>query len=103
MATSYGADLTVEHVRAGLGLIGDERAGGLARMALNADLAGGLALIASVRDDGLDLRQFQRELVDELRALLLVKSGLEPSTKAPRTERLQDLRQPLTKYRRRSC
>jgi DNA polymerase III subunit gamma/tau len=91
LATSYGSELTVEHVRAGLGLIGDERAGQLARMALNADMAGGLTLIAAVRDDGLDLRQFQRELVDELRALLMVKNGIEPSEGATQ-ERLQELR-----------
>ncbi len=91
LATSYGSDLTVEHVRAGLGLIGDARAGELAQMALNADMAGGLTLIAAVRDDGLDLRQFQRELVDELRALLMVKNGIEPAEGAPQ-ERLQELR-----------
>ena len=78
LATSYGNTLTVEHAKAGLGLLGDERAGRLARLVLAGDLAGGLELIASVRDDGLDLRQFQRELVDELRALLLTRSGLEP-------------------------
>ena len=91
LATSYGNELTVEHVRIGLGLIGDERAGKLARMALNADMAGGLTLIAAVRDDGLDLRQFQRELVDELRALLMVKNGIEPAEGAT-LERLQELR-----------
>jgi DNA polymerase III subunit gamma/tau len=78
LATSYGNHLTVEHVRTGLGLIGDERSSRLALHALSGDLAGGLTVIASVRDDGLDLRQFQRELVDELRALLMAKSGLEP-------------------------
>jgi DNA polymerase-3 subunit gamma/tau len=91
LATSYGSDLTVEHVRAGLGLIGDERAGLLARMALTGDLAGGLTLIGSVRDDGLDLRQFQRELVAELRALLVVKNGIEPAEGATQ-ERMQELR-----------
>jgi DNA polymerase-3 subunit gamma/tau len=91
LATSYGSEITVEHVRAGLGLIGDERAGELARMALNADMAGGLTLIAAVRDDGLDLRQFQRELVDELRALLMVKNGIEPA-EGTTQERLQELR-----------
>ncbi|HWC31109.1 MAG TPA: DNA polymerase III subunit gamma/tau [Dehalococcoidia bacterium] len=91
LATSYGKDLTVEHVRAGLGLIGDERAGQLARLSLAGDLAGGLTLIGSVRDDGLDLRQFQRELVDELRALLMVKNGIEPSEGATQ-ERMQELR-----------
>jgi DNA polymerase-3 subunit gamma/tau len=91
LATSYGNQLTAEHVRVGLGLIGDERAGRLARLALAGDLAGGLTLIASVRDDGLDLRQFQRELIDEMRDLLMVKSGLEPAEGATQ-ERLSDLR-----------
>jgi DNA polymerase III subunit gamma/tau len=95
LATTYGNTLTVEHVRVGLGLIGDERAGRLARLALAGDLAGGLTLIASVRDDGLDLRQFQRELIDELRDLLMIKSGLEPSEGATQ-ERLQDLRGAVT-------
>jgi DNA polymerase-3 subunit gamma/tau len=91
LATSYGQDLTLEHVRAGLGLIGDARAGQLARLAIAGDLGGGLALIASVRDDGLDLRQFQRELVSELRALLMAKSGLDPEEGAT-PERRAELR-----------
>ena len=78
LVTSYGRDLSIEHVRSGLGLIEDGRAATLARLALAGDLGGGLAVIASVRDDGLDLRQFQKELVKDLRGLLLVKSGLEP-------------------------
>ena len=78
LSTSYGKDLTLEHVRAGLGLIGDERSSSLARKIIVGDLAGGLELLSSVRDDGLDLRQFQRELVDELRTMLLIKSGVEP-------------------------
>lgn len=78
LATSYANELTVEAVRGGLGLIGDERSSILARQSVTSDIAGGLALIASVRDDGLDLRQFQRELIEELRNLLLAKSGLKP-------------------------
>ena len=77
LVTSYGRDLSIEHVRSGLGLIEDGRAATLARLALAGELGGGLTVIASVRDDGLDLRQFQKELVKELRGLLLVKSGLE--------------------------
>ncbi len=78
LVTSYGPELTMEHVRAGLGLIDDGRSGELARAALKEDLAAGLSIIASVRDDGLDLRQFQKEVVKELRALMMVKSGLDP-------------------------
>ena len=92
LATSYGSELTVERVRAGLGLIADERVAELARVVLAGDLAGGLTLIAAVRDDGLDLRQFQKELIDELRDLLMVKSGLAPAEGATE-ERLQELRE----------
>src|SRR5205807_756234 len=55
LTTSYGPELTLEHVRAGLGLLDDPRAGELARLAISADLGKGLSTIASVRDDGLDL------------------------------------------------
>jgi DNA polymerase-3 subunit gamma/tau len=75
----HGRKLTLANVQAGLGLVGDARSGDLARHVLEGDLAGGLALIASVRDDGLDLRQFQREVVGHLRNLLLVKAGAEAS------------------------
>jgi DNA polymerase-3 subunit gamma/tau len=91
LATSYGNDLTVEHVRTGLGLIGDERSARLAHYAIDADLAGGLELIGSVRDDGLDLRQFQRELVAELRAFLMVKSGLPSAQSGITEERRREL------------
>jgi DNA polymerase-3 subunit gamma/tau len=74
---SFGKDASLEAVREGLGLVGDERAARLARQALRGDLAGGLATIGSVRDDGLDLRQFQKEVVTRLRELLLVQSGAE--------------------------
>ena len=75
----HGRKLTLANVQAGLGLVGDARSGDLARHVLEGDLAGGLALIACVRDDGLDLRQFQREVVGHLRNLLLVKAGAEGS------------------------
>jgi len=73
----HGRELTLEAVRSGLGLTGDARSADLARLALKGDLGGGLALIASVRDDGLDLRQFQREVLSYLRQLLLVQAGAE--------------------------
>lgn len=72
----YGASISVDDVRTDLGLVGDARAGELARLAVHADLAGGLQLIATARDDGLDLRRFQREVVARLRDYLLVKSGV---------------------------
>ena len=73
----HGRELSVETVQSGLGLTGDARSSDLARLVLQGDLGGGLALIASVRDDGLDLRQFQREVVSYLRQLLLVAAGAD--------------------------
>lgn len=73
----HGRELSVETVQSGLGLTGDARSSELARLVLKSDLGGGLALIASVRDDGLDLRQFQREVVSYLRQLLLVAAGAD--------------------------
>ena len=73
----HGRELTLEAVRSGLGLTGDARSADLARLVLKGDLGEGLALIAAVRDDGLDLRQFQREVVSYLRQLLLVQAGAE--------------------------
>jgi DNA polymerase-3 subunit gamma/tau len=75
LADSYGRQLTVDSVREGLGMVVDARSGELARHVLRNELGEGLALISSVRDDGLDLRQFQRQVVAYLRGLLLAKAG----------------------------
>lgn len=72
---SYGQAPSLEAVREGLGLIADERSSALALLAIHADFTGGLEKIGAVRDDGLDLRQFQKEVVMRLRELLHVKSG----------------------------
>src|SRR6185295_4835246 len=74
---SYGAEASLEAVREGLGLIGDERSTRLALQALRGDLPGGLTTIGAVRDDGLDLKQFKKEVVMRLRELLLVQSGAD--------------------------
>ncbi len=72
---SFGQSPSLEAVREGLGLIGDERASALALQSVHGDFTGGLDNIGAVRDDGLDLRQFQKEVVLRLRELLHVKSG----------------------------
>ncbi|MEX2245314.1 MAG: DNA polymerase III subunit gamma/tau [Dehalococcoidia bacterium] len=74
---TYGPEPSLEAVREGLGLVSDERAGELAAQTVRGDLAGGLGTIGAVRDDGLDLRQFQKEVVLRLRELLLVQSGAD--------------------------
>jgi DNA polymerase-3 subunit gamma/tau len=72
---SYGKEASVDAVREGLGLVADERAAVLASKALQSDLAGALAVVSAVRDDGIDLRQFQRDIISRLRDMLLVQSG----------------------------
>lgn len=72
---SYGKDASLEAVREGLGLVADERARDLAAQVLHGDLPGALSTIAAVRDDGLSLKQFQKETVQRLRELLLVEAG----------------------------
>lgn len=79
LRSAYGGEITLAQAREGLGLTGDERAGALARAVIEGDLRGGLGLIAAVRDDGVDLRQFTREVCAQLRALLLLIAGVEDS------------------------
>jgi DNA polymerase III subunit gamma/tau len=71
----YGSSPSIEQVREALGLNVDARSAELARLALAGDLAGGLKLIASVRDDGADMKQFNKQVAGYLRNLLLAKTG----------------------------
>jgi DNA polymerase-3 subunit gamma/tau len=80
---SYGKHPSLEAVREGLGLIADERATDLAIDALKGEFARGLQTIGAVRDDGLDLRQFQKEVVMRLRELLHVHSGADTGAWSP--------------------
>ncbi len=88
IVTYYGASPSPEQVREALGISVDARSAQLARLLL-ADpstdslggeagqaLAEGLKLVAAVRDDGVDMRRFSREVVGYLRELLLVKAGV---------------------------
>ena len=77
LSNYYGSSPSLEQVRDSLGLTADARARQLVRHVLDKDLSAGLKLIAAVRDDGVDMHQFQREMVNYLRALLVVKSGAE--------------------------
>jgi DNA polymerase-3 subunit gamma/tau len=77
LVTYYGHDIELHQVQKILGISGDLRIRELASHIVNKDITAGLKTINSVSNDGLDLRQFNRELVDYLRELLLVKSGSE--------------------------
>jgi DNA polymerase-3 subunit gamma/tau len=77
LVTYYGHEIKLQQVQEMLGISGDMRIRELARHIVNKDITAGLKTINSVALDGLDLRQFNHELVDYLREMLLVKSGSE--------------------------
>ncbi len=73
----YGHKIQLKQAQALLGISGDLRIVELARYIVQKDISAGLQVINNVNNDGVDLRQFTRGLVDYLRCLLLVKSGSE--------------------------
>jgi DNA polymerase-3 subunit gamma/tau len=75
LTTCYGSEITLAQVQALLGITNDERSRELVRHIVGGDVAAGVATINNVNNDGLDLRQFTREVVENLRLLLLVKTG----------------------------
>ncbi len=75
LTTFYGADIHFQQVQSMLGITGDSRAREIVKHIIANDLSAGMAALNSVSNDGLDLRQFNRELVEYLRGLLLVKTG----------------------------
>jgi DNA polymerase-3 subunit gamma/tau len=77
LTTYYGTEIGLRQVQAILGITGDERAKELARHIVNNDVSAGVSTINSVNSDGLDLHQFNREVVAYLRQLLLIKTGSE--------------------------
>ena len=75
MMTCYGKTVTLNQAKALLGISGDQRARELVKNIVDKDIPAGITTINNVNNDGLDLRQFHRELVEYLRVLLLVKTG----------------------------
>ena len=75
----YGSDISVQQVHDLLGITGDARVRELIIYIVDDNVAKAVATINSVNNDGLDLRNFKRELVEYLRSLLLVKTGSESS------------------------
>jgi len=71
----HGSNISFEQAQSELGISGDMRIRQLAEHILKKDVASGLTVINNVAVDGVDLRQFNRGLVDYLRDMLLVKSG----------------------------
>jgi DNA polymerase-3 subunit gamma/tau len=91
LIASRGRRLRLDDVRAALG-IGDEAfvlrlvASFVAR-----DLSGGLRVLHKVSDEGIDIRNFGRQVVSTLRDVMLVQSGCDDIVDGG-AERLQELR-----------
>ena len=96
LVTYYGTKLEIEHVRALLGFSDDQKARELANHIIKGDVSTGLAAINGVAEDGLDLRQFNRELVEYLRRLLLIKSGAPQAVDAT-AEELAEMKELVAK------
>ncbi len=77
LATYYGSEIGLHQVQAILGITGDWRAKEVVKHIINNDVSAGIAAINSINSDGLDLRQFNRELIEYLRGLLLIKTGTD--------------------------
>jgi DNA polymerase-3 subunit gamma/tau len=75
LATYYGSNIELGQVQVILGITGDERAKELVKHIVNGDVSAGMKTINAVNNDGLDLKQFSRELLSYLRGLLLIKNG----------------------------
>ena len=67
--------ITLESVQSLLGSSGSKEVAEFIDSLIAGDLATGLRHINRVLDDGLDLRQFNRQIVEYLRGLMLVKTG----------------------------
>lgn len=87
----HGPTINTIQVQELLGITGDQRASELAKYILNKDTAAGLATINSVVSDGLDPRQFNKELVEYLRGILMVKVGAEKTLDVP-DETIQEMK-----------
>ena len=84
LAAQYGNNIDLAQVRIMLGITGDVRAHELAKCIVDSDLTTGLHTLNSVTQDGVDLKQFCRELVEYLRGLILLKGGADTAVDAPR-------------------
>jgi len=93
LTTYYGTEIELQQVQTILGITGDWRAKELVRHIIDNDASAGVATINSVNSDGLDLRQFNRELVEYLRGLLLIKTGSAEAIDLPNEDitELKDL------------
>ena len=96
LITYYGAEIELKQAQATLGISGDRRVKEMVKHIIDNDIAAGITTINSVSSEGLDLRPFNRELIEYLRALLLVKTGTSEAIDLP-GEDIAELKEIVTK------
>ncbi len=96
LTTYYGAEIGLHQAQAILGITGDWRAKEVIKHIVNKDVSAGIATINNVNSDGLDLRQFIRELMEYLRGVLLIKTGADQALDFT-TEEIAELKDLATK------
>ena len=81
--TSFGSPLTLQQVNLLLGLTADERVRDLVGHIMRGQVADSLTLLNTIASEGSDLKQLHRQMVDELRDVLLIKSGAKDLVAQP--------------------
>ncbi len=81
--TSFGSPLTLQQVNLLLGLTADERVHDLVGHILRGQVADSLTLLNTIASEGSDIKQLHRQMVDELRDVLLIKSGAKDMVSQP--------------------
>ena len=81
--TSFGSPLTLQQVNLLLGLTADERVRDLVGHILRGQVADSLTLLNTIASEGSDIKQLHRQMVDELRDVLLIKSGAKDLVAQP--------------------
>jgi DNA polymerase III subunit gamma/tau len=79
MTTFYGTDISLAQIKTTLGITGDARSKELVKHIVNNDITAGIKTIHDINNDGLDLKQFARDTLEQLRGLLLVKTNASES------------------------
>jgi len=91
---AYGLqEITLERVRGILGVVPSALVGQLVRSLVTGDVPTGMRLINQAVDNGAEPHQFLTEILDYLRALMLMKAGGEDSLQSFGDETLAEMRQ----------
>ncbi|MBI2918109.1 MAG: DNA polymerase III subunit gamma/tau [Chloroflexi bacterium] len=77
LVVGYGTRLSSQQVAEVMGATTDQRSHEVARLLLRRELSQALALLNQAHEEGVDLRQFHRGLVEYLRGVMLVQAGAE--------------------------